>query len=147
LSSKNKLAAETRRGTHFLSNEEKVKPIEDCIARETAEGRMRVEDAEAAVQQEQDDMTNAEIAGLTSREPGMTFEEILVAIGDSLSYVASSDNGEDREDEDEEETEQGNLIEDDEPGCVMSKITKTVQQGMESFLQDQMKLDELTEPE
>jgi hypothetical protein len=53
---------------------------------------------------------------LTSREPEKTFEEMLVAMGDSLSDLASSDDGEDGEDEDNEETEQGNLSEDDEPG-------------------------------
>jgi hypothetical protein len=146
LRSKKKLAAEKRRETHFLSNEEKEKWIEDYVERETAGARKRVEDAEAAVQQEQDDMTQAEIAGLTSREPEKTFEEMLVAIGDSLSDLASSDDGEDGEEEDDEETEQGNLSEDDEPGWVMGTITKTVQQRMERFRQKQMKLDELTQP-
>jgi len=45
-----------------------------------------------------------------------------------------------------EETEQGNLSEDDEPGWVMGTITKTVQQRMERFRQKQMKFDELTQP-
>jgi len=145
LRSKNKLAAEKRRETHFLSSEEKEKWIEDYVERETAGARKRVEDAEAAVQQEQDDMVHTEIAGLTSREPEKTFEEMMAAIGDSLSDLASSDDGEDGEDEDED-TEQGKLSEDDEPGWVMGTITKTVQQRMESFRQKQMKLDELTQP-
>jgi len=146
LGSKKKLAAEKRRETHFLSNEEKEKWIEDYVERETAGARKQVEDAEAAVQQEQDDMTHAEIAGLTSREPEKTFEEMLVAIGDSLSDLSSSDDGEDEEEEDDEETEQGNLSEDDEPGWVMGTITKTVQQHMDRFWQKKMKLDELTQP-
>jgi len=146
LRSKKKLAAEKRRETHFLSNEEKEKWIEDYVERETAGARKRVEDAEAAVQQEQDDMMHAEIAGLTSREPEKTFEEMLVAIGDSLSNLPSSDNGENGEDEDDEETEQGKLSDDDEPGWVMGTITKTVQLFMESFRQKQMKLDQLTQP-
>jgi len=146
LRSKKKLAADNRQETHFLSNEEKEQWIQDYVERETAGARKRVEYAEAAVQQEQDDMTHAEIAGLTSREPEKTFEEMLVAIGDSLSDLASSDNGEDGEEEDDEETEQGNMSGDDEPGCVMGKITKTVQQRMERFRQKQMKLDELTQP-
>ena len=50
LRSKKKLAAEKRRETHFLSNEEKEKWIEDYVERETAGARKRVEDAEAAVQ-------------------------------------------------------------------------------------------------
>jgi len=146
LRSKKKLVAEKRRETHFLSNEEKEKRIEDYVERETAGARKRVEDAEAAVQQEQDDMTQAEIVGLTFREPEETFEEMLVAIGDSLSDLASSDDGEDGEEEDDEETEQGNLSEDDEPGWVMGTITKMVQQRKERFRQKQMKLDKLTQP-
>jgi len=146
LRSKKKLVAEKWRETHFLSNEEKQTWIEDYVERETAGARKRVEDAEAAVQQEQDDMKHAEIVGLTYREPKKTFEEMLVAIGDSLNDLASSDDGEDGEDEDDEETEQGKLSEDDEPGWVMGTITKTVPQHMERFRQKQMKLDELTQP-
>jgi len=108
--------------------------------------RKQVEDADASVQQEQDNMKHAEIAGLMYTDPGKMFEEMLVAIGHSLSDLASSDNGEDAEDEDEEGTEQGELTEDDEPGWVMGAITKTVQQHMERFQQKQMKLDELTQP-
>jgi len=108
--------------------------------------RKRVDNAEAAVQQEQDDMTHAELMGLTARKPEKTFEEMLVAIGDSLSDLASSNNGEDGEAEDDEETEQGKLSEDDEPGWVMGTITKTVQQRMERFQQNQMKFDKLTQP-
>jgi len=90
-------------------------------------------------------MTHAEIAGLTPRGPKKTFEEMMAAIGDSLYDLASSDDGEDWEAEDEE-TEQGKLSEDDKPGWVMGTISKTVQQRMESFRQKQMKLDELTQP-
>jgi len=68
----------------------------------------------------------------------------MAAIGDSLSDLASSDDGEDGEDEDEE-NEQGKLSEDDEPGWVMGTMGKTVQQRMKSFRQKQMKLDELTQ--
>jgi len=142
---KKKLAAEKRRETHFLSNEEKEKWIEDYVERQTAGARKGVEDAEAAVQQEQDDMKHAEIAGLTSREPKKTFQEMLVAIGDNLSNLACSDHGEEGEEEDDEETKQGKLSEDDEPSWVMCTITKMVQQRMERFRQKQMKLDELTQ--
>jgi hypothetical protein len=65
---------------------------------------------------------------------------MLVAIGDSLSDLASSDDGEDGEDENDEEAEQGKLSEDDKPGWVMGAITKMVQQRMERFQQKQMKL-------
>jgi len=91
-------------------------------------------------------MTHAEITGLTSREPEQTFEKMLVAIGDSLRDLASSDDGEDGEDQDDEETKQGEQSDDDKPGWVMGTIIKTVQPHMESFRQKQMKLDELTQP-
>jgi len=147
LRSKKRLAVEKRRETHFLSNEEKEQWIEDFVERETAGARKRVEDAEATVQQEQDDMTHAELTGLRSRKPEKTFQKMLVAIGDSLSELGCSDDGEDGEDEDDEETEQGKLSEDDEPGWVMGTITKMVQQRMGRFWQKQMKFDELTQPE
>jgi len=140
------LAAEKRRETHFSSNEEKEKWIEDYVERETAGARKRGEDAETAVQQEQDEMMHGEIAGLTSREPEKTFKEMLVAIGDSLSALAISDDGEHGEDDEDQEAEQGKLSGDDKLGGVMRTITKTVQQRMESFWQQQMKLDELTQP-
>jgi hypothetical protein len=143
--SKQKLLAEKRCETQFLSNEEKEKWIQDYVERETAGARKRVQDAEAAVQQEPDNMAHAEIAELTSREPEKTFDEMMAPIGDSLSDLASSDNGEDAEDQDEE-TEQGKLIEYDEPGWAMGTISKTVQQRKERFRQKQMKLDELTQP-
>jgi hypothetical protein len=145
LRSKKKLVAEKRRETHFLSNEEKEKWIEDYVERETAGARKQVEDAEAPVQQEQDDMTHAEIPGLMPREPETTVEEMMAAIGDSLSDLASSDDGEDGQDEDEE-IELGKLSEDDEPGWVMGTISKTVQQHLESCQQKQTKFDELTQP-
>jgi hypothetical protein len=147
LRSKKKHAAEKQQETHFLSKEEKERWIEDYVQRETAGARKRDEGAEAVVQQEQDDMTHAETAGLTSREPETPFNEMLAAIGDSPSDLASSDSGEDAEDDNDEETEQGKLSEDDEHGWVMSTITKTVPQRMERFWQNQMKLDELSQPE
>ena len=145
LRSRKKLAAENRRESHILSNEEKEKWIDDYVERETTGARKQVEDAEAAVQEEQDDMTHAEIAGLTPREPEKTSEQIMAAIGESLSDLASSDDGEGGEDEDEE-TVLGKLSEDDETGWVMYTISKTVLQRMESFRQKQMKLDRLSPP-
>jgi hypothetical protein len=145
LKSKKKLAAEKRRETLFSSNEQKGKWIHHYVERVTAVAKKRVTDAEAVVQQRQDNMRHAVILGLTSREPEKTFAKLLVAVGDSLSDLASSDDGEDGEDEDDEETEQGSLSKDDEPCWVMGTITKTVQQRMERFPQKQMKLDKLTE--
>jgi hypothetical protein len=146
LTTKLKIAVEKRRETYFSSNEDKEKWIEDYVVRETAGARKRVEDAEAVDQQEQEHMMRAERGGLTSREPEMTFEEMLVTIGDSLSDLASSDTGEDGEDEEYEQTGQGKLSIDDEPGWVMGTITKAVQQHIERFRQKQMKLDELSQP-
>jgi hypothetical protein len=117
---------------HFLNIKEEEKWIEDNVERETAGAKKRVEDAEAAVQQVQEDMNHAETTGVTLREPEKMFAEILVAIGRSLSDLSSSDNAEDGEDADAE-TEEGKLSEDDEPGWVMGTITKTVQQHMERF--------------
>jgi len=105
LRSKKMLAAETRRETHFVSNEQKEKWIEDYVERETAGARKRVEDTEATVQQEQEDMNHAESVGLMNREPQKTVEQMLVAIRESLSDLASPDDGEDAEDEDDEEEE------------------------------------------
>jgi len=146
LRSKKKLWAEKRRETHFLSNEEREKWIEECVERETAVASTRVKDAEAAVQQVQEHMKHVEIAGLTNRDPEKTFDQMMAAIVDTQRDLACSDVREDGEDEDAEETEQGKLSEDDKPGWVMRTITKTVQQSMERFRQKQMKLDKLSQP-
>jgi len=64
-----------------------------------------------------------------------------------MSDLASSDDGEDMVDEDDEQKEHGQLSEDNEPGCGMGTITKPVRQQMESFRQNQMNHDEYTQPE
>jgi len=145
---KKKLAAGKRREIHFLGNEEKQKWIEDYVERETAVARKRVEDAETAIEKEQDDMRNAEKAGLTSTKPETTFVEMSNVIGDYLCDLASSDDGEDGEDEDDDEEDpaEGKLSEDDEPGWGMGIISKTVQYRSEHFRQKQMKLDKLMQP-
>jgi len=79
-------------------------------------------------------------------EPEKICQEMMVVIGDSLSDLASSDDGEDGEDEDDEVTEQGQVSEDDEPAWVMGTITKPVQQCMGRFRQKPMKIDILTHP-
>jgi len=136
--------AEKRRETHFFSNDHFEKWIEDYVERETGGARLRIGDGETAVQQEEEDMKNAENAGLTNQEPEKTVHGMMVAIGGSLSDLASSDDGEDGDGDAIGETEQGKLSEGDEPGWVMGTINKTVQQPMERFLQKQMKCDELT---
>jgi hypothetical protein len=72
---------------------------------------------------------------------------MLHATGASLSGLATSDDEEDGEDkEDDEDTELGKLSNDVEPGWVMGTMSKTVQQCMESFRLEVMRLDELTQP-
>jgi len=92
---------------HIFIIEESEKWIEDYIMRKTGGGRKRVEDAEAAIRQEQEDKEAAENAGLLTGEPGKMFHEMMIAIEDTLSDVACSDNGEDGEDKDCEDTEHG----------------------------------------
>ena len=104
----------------------KEKWIEHYVERETAGARKRVEDAEAAIRPEQGDAQVAENIGLTTRKREKMFHEIMVAIGGSLSNISSSDNGHGGVNGDDEETEQGQLSEDDEPGWVVGTITKTV---------------------
>jgi hypothetical protein len=104
---------------------------------------MRVQDAETVIMQA---MTTAANAGATPGQPETTFEEMLNAIRDSLSDLASSNYGQDEEDkeDDEEDTELGKLSDNDEPGWVMGTITETVQHRIDNFCQKQMRLDELT---
>jgi hypothetical protein len=145
---KKKLAAEKQQETHFLSNEEREKWIEDYVERVTPVGRKRVEEGETAMMQEQERMENVEKARSTTTKPEISFEEMLNAIGDSLSVLARSvyeEDGED-EDDDEEDTGHGKLSEDNEPAWVIGTISKTVQHRMKTFRQKHLKLDELTQP-
>jgi len=130
---------------HFLHNEENEKWIEDYDERETAGAKKRVKDADAAFRQEQEDADATESTGLTTSEPKEMFHEMMVPIGDSLSDIASSDDGEEWEDEDDKQREQGQLSEDDKPSWGMGTIAKMVQQRTEGSLQTQMKLDQLTQ--
>jgi hypothetical protein len=142
LRSQKKLVAEKCQETYILSNQEKEKWIEDSVERETAVARKQVQDAETAMMQELKDMSTA------TGKSETTFEEILNAIGDSLSDHASSEDEKDEEDEEDDEvdTELSKLSDDDEPGRVMGTLSKTVQHRMESFRNRQMRLDELTQP-
>jgi len=86
---------------HILCNKEKETWIKDYVERETAVARKRVEDAEAAIRQEQEDTGTAENVGLTTREPKKTLKENMMAIEDSMSNHASSDNCTDGEPKDD----------------------------------------------
>jgi len=54
------------------------------------------------------------------------FQEMTVAIGDSLSDMKRSDDGEDVDDENDEETEHDKPSKDDEPSWVIGTVSKTV---------------------
>ena len=146
--SRKTLSAERRRKTHFSSSEEKEKWIKDHVDSETAVARQRVQDAETAIMKEWEHMTNEEKGRLTTTKSETMFDQMLNAIGLTLSDLASSDDEVDEEDEDDdgEDTALGKLSEDNEPGWVMGTIFKTVQHRMGSFGQKQMRLDELTQP-
>jgi hypothetical protein len=77
------LSAEKRQETYWVSNDEKVKWIDDYVERETAVARKLGQDAETAIMQELRDMTTTDNAGATIREPKTTFEELINAIGDN----------------------------------------------------------------
>ena len=98
--------------------------------------------------QEQERMGSVENRRSTITKYEIPFVNMLHAIGESLSDVASSeDDEEDGENEDDDEdTGHGKLSEDDQPGWVMGSISKKVHHHMESFRQKQMRLDELTQP-
>ena len=143
--SNTKLAAGIPWETHLLSNEDKENWIEGYVDRETALGSRRVQDAETAIKQEQEDMRNAEKAGLTTTKPETAFEDILNSIRDDLSKLASSDDGKAgaEQDDDEEDPEVCKMCEDDKPGWVMGTIHKTAFHRMECVRQQQMMPDEL----
>jgi hypothetical protein len=70
------------------------------------------------------------------------------AMRDSLSDLATSDDGEDGEhqDDDQEDIGHGTLTEDHEPGCMMGTISNMQQHCMDSFRQKQMRLDKQIQP-
>jgi len=143
--SKKKLAAEKRQETHFSSNEEKEIWIEDFVEGETAMASKQVQVVQTAIMQ---DMATAENWRATTGKHKSTVEQMLDAIGDNLTDLASSDDEQDGEDNQyaEQDTELGKISDDDEPCWVMGSLTKPIQYRMESFLQKQMGLDELTQP-
>jgi len=122
--------------------------MEDYVERKTAVATQRVQDGEAAIMQELKDMTTAETVGATTRKPETTFEQMMNAIGDSLSDCASCDDEHDREDEedDEEDTELGKLSDDNDPGWVMDTVSTTVQHRLGSFRPKHMKLGKFMQP-
>jgi len=63
LRSKKMLVVEKRRETHGLNNQVKQNWMEDYVNRETTVARHRVEDADTAIKQVQEDMRNADKVG------------------------------------------------------------------------------------
>jgi hypothetical protein len=81
------------------------------MERESSIARNRVEDTTTAIMQKHEDMKSAESGELTSSEPRQMFEDMLDAVGDSLSDLARLDDEKDAEDDDD--TVQCKLTEDD----------------------------------
>lgn len=65
----------------------------------TTVARTVVQNTQVAITQQRKDRTTAENTGQTSRKSETTFEEMFNAIGASLSNLASSDDEQDGEDE------------------------------------------------
>jgi len=74
------------------------------------------------------------------------FQDKMVDWWQTLSNIASSDNVEDGEDDDNEETDLGKRSKDNEPGWVMGILSRMVELYMDRFRQIQMMLDTLTHP-
>lgn len=93
-------------------------------------------------------MRNAGKAGLTTRKPEIPSEEMLNAIGHSLSDLASPNNRVVVEDKDDNahDTELGRLSEADEYGYVMGTTCKTVEYRLEPFRQKEICQDALKHP-
>lgn len=83
---------------------------------------------------------------MTTREPEKLLPVMIIAMGECLSDLACSDDGEDGDNEDDNEREQGKRSKDDKPGRVLGTISTTVQQHMKRFPQTQMKLQKVTKP-
>jgi hypothetical protein len=79
-------------------------------------------------------MNHSNTRGLMTKQTYKKFAEMLVALGDSLSHLASSDDVEHGEEEDEE-IGPGEMRENYKPGWMIITITKMVRQRMQRFLQ------------
>jgi len=84
--------------------------------------------------------------GLTTRELEKLLPDMMVAIGNCLSDLASSDDEEDGQDEVDADTELGKLRNDNNPGWAVGTISKTVKQCMERMWLKKMNLHDLTQP-
>jgi len=142
-----KYSVEKSRETHFVCTEVKEKIIKDYKNHETAWARKQVVNTETVITQEQEDMSSAEKEQPTTRKPDISFEEMLNAIGNSLSDLVCSDDDEDGDDvEAAADTEFGKVSKDDEPDWVMGTISKTVPHCAVSVWQKRMTLHKLNQP-
>ena len=117
------------------------------MERETAVAREQFEAVETAMMKRQEDISNVEQAGSTSRNCDKISEQMQNAIRDSLSNHATFEAVEDGDDEDvDDDTPQGKLSEDDEPGTVMGTISNMVHCRMERLFQTYMIFAKLTQP-
>jgi hypothetical protein len=80
---------------------------------------------------------------LTTCAPEKPFAEMIVAIGDSLTDIASSNSGECAQDEDDEEPKLGRLSDVDEPAWVICTTSKIVQLHILRFQHMLMYVDKL----
>ena len=103
--------------------------------RKAAVTRNGVEDTETAIEQEQEDMRKVENVGLTTRESKKMFQEMMVAMGDSLSDLAYSDDEDDGDDDNDDDTVLVTLSKNDEPRWVISTMPKMSQQRIDVFQQ------------
>ena len=113
----------------------------------TAVVRISVKDTEAAISQAREDVRNAEKAGSLTTMPKKSLNEMLDAIGYSLSDCALSNDEEDGEDEyDDEDAALHKLGEHYTPCLAMGKIPKAVKHCMNSFRPMQIRHDDLKQP-
>jgi len=117
------LVPEKQKEKYIVRDEEKEKSIEDYVDRETAVARQWVEDAETAIKKKLQEMRNAENSGLKTREPEWPFEDMIIAIGDILTDLASCNDEKYGEDEDDEDRELGKLSKDNEQLWVVGTIS------------------------
>jgi hypothetical protein len=94
------------------------------------------------------DMTTAQNLGGTTGMAGRMFEALWPGSRDSMSDLASFDDGQAGEDEvdDEEDIQRDKLRDDDDPSGVIGTISDKVQQCQDSFPQKERSLDQLTQP-
>lgn len=91
-------------------------------------------------------MRHAEKVGWTTRNAEQIFQELMNTIGESLSYLARSNEEEDWDNEDDDEdADLGKLSDDDQPGWVMDTMFKIVLHRIDRFRQKQLRHEKLTQ--